>query len=250
MGNGFARPWHHFDSLPGTGNAHGSFCSGVTSAFVNGAVALPATSPWENGEVVAVGSPVRGEASRSRGSSTRRSTAPTVSVTTRNVDDILDMSVAFRRDGVIAFQPTLITSDLDQFPGARENLREARRRQHGRRENLHINLEGPSFSPERSGTHPVEHLRAPDVELLDQLLEGDDVAMNTIAPELPGALAAISFCVKRGVIVSLGHSAANVSEARAGFERGRWETVLWLHPFQRSGPDRAPETPGRRGAHQ
>lgn len=202
------------------GNAHGWTRLGVASAFVNGAV-VEGDVAIQDGEVVAVGlsGPGRGIAIAGL-IDAQVNGSYGVDLLHASVDDILDMSVAFRRDGVIAFQPTLITSDLDKLSRARENLREARRRQHDGARILGVHLEGPFLSPERSGTHPVEHLRAPDVELLDQLLEGDDVAMITIAPELPGALAAISFCVKRGVIVSLGHSAANVSEARAGFDAG------------------------------
>ena len=58
-----------------------------------------------------------------------------------------------------------------------------------------VHLEGPFLSPQRAGTHPARDLRAPDLALLDQLLDLDDVAMMTIAPELPGALELIEHCV-------------------------------------------------------
>jgi N-acetylglucosamine-6-phosphate deacetylase len=85
---------------------------------------------------------------------------------------------------------------------------------------LKVHLEGPFLSPDRSGTHPVQHLRAPDEQLLLSLLEGDDVAMVTLAPELPGALDLIRLCVERGIVVSLGHSATTAAAARAGFAVG------------------------------
>src|SRR5581483_8755910 len=60
-------------------------------------------------------------------------------------------------------------------------------------------LEGPFLSPERAGTHPWEHLRA---------------------PELPGALALIDDLRAAGVIVSLGHSDATAEVAVAAFANG------------------------------
>ena len=52
---------------------------------------------------------------------------------------------------------------------------------------LGAHLEGPFLSPERPGAHPLEHLRAPDVALLDRLLDAGRVTEMTLAPELPGA---------------------------------------------------------------
>jgi N-acetylglucosamine-6-phosphate deacetylase len=70
------------------------------------------------------------------------------------------------------------------------------------------------------------HLRVPaDVapSALDPLLEG--LRVTTIAPELPGALDLIRRLVTVGVVVSLGHSAATLAEARAGFAAGARSTT-------------------------
>ena len=47
----------------------------------------------------------------------------------------------------------------------------------------------------------------------------------TIAPELPGALELITWLAAHGVAVSIGHSAATVAEARAGYEAGATTTT-------------------------
>jgi N-acetylglucosamine-6-phosphate deacetylase len=85
---------------------------------------------------------------------------------------------------------------------------------------LPTHLEGPFLSPRRAGTHPLALLRDPDLDLLERLLDLDDVAVMTIAPELPGALELIERCRQRGVSVSLGHSAADGDEAQRGFDAG------------------------------
>lgn len=193
---------------------------GVAAAFVNGAL-VEGDVAIHDGEVVAVGLSSPGEGIAIAGLiDAQVNGSYGVDLLHASVDDILDMSAALLRDGVIAFQPTLITSDLHQMQSARENLREARRRRHDGATILRVHLEGPFLSPQRAGTHPARYLQAPNEELLRTLLDGDDVAMMTIAPELSGALELIRHCVARGVVVSLGHSAASSAEARAGFEAG------------------------------
>jgi N-acetylglucosamine-6-phosphate deacetylase len=141
-------------------------------------------------------------------------------VVNAEVAEILAMGDALLNDGVIAYQPTLITSDFDQVSRAVSRLDEARRIATGGARILGTHLEGPFLSPRRAGTHPLHHLRAPDVELLKRLLACGQISMMTIAPELPGSLELIEHCVARGVLVSLGHSAAHAEEARRGFDAG------------------------------
>jgi N-acetylglucosamine-6-phosphate deacetylase len=216
------------DSLRPSANAQGTSHPysegwtrlGVAGAFVNGAL-VAGDVALRDGELVAVGLSNPGHGIAVSGLiDAQVNGSYGVDLLHADVEQILEMSAALLRDGVIAFQPTLITSDLDQLSRALEHLREARRTQREGAKILKTHLEGPFISSERPGTHPLEYLRAPDEKLLNALLEGEDVAMVTLAPELPGALALIERCVQRGVTVSLGHSAANAAQARAGFEAG------------------------------
>jgi N-acetylmuramic acid 6-phosphate etherase/N-acetylglucosamine-6-phosphate deacetylase len=207
-------------SSPTTKGHSGWTRLGVAAAFVDGAI-VEGDVALRDGEVVAVGLSNPGQGIAVAGLiDAQVNGSYGVDLLHASVDEILDMSAAFLRDGVIAFQPTLISSDFERLSTAREHLREARRRQTEGAKILKVHLEGPFLSPQRSGTHPVQHLRAPDEKLLHDLLEGGDVLMVTVAPELPGALALIERCVQRGIVVSLGHSAASASEARAGFAAG------------------------------
>src|SRR5208282_5131162 len=83
-----------------------------------------------------------------------------------------------------------------------------------------IHLEGPFLSPLKAGTHPVDRLARPNLERLASLCDAGPVTMVTLAPELPGALDLVAECLRRGIVVSFGHSDADASEARRGFESG------------------------------
>jgi N-acetylglucosamine-6-phosphate deacetylase len=84
-----------------------------------------------------------------------------------------------------------------------------------------VHVEGPFISKARAGAQRMEFMRDPDAHALDQLLVYADVLkIVTLAPELPGALAAIDRLRLHHIMVSGGHSDASDIEARAGFEYG------------------------------
>lgn len=85
-----------------------------------------------------------------------------------------------------------------------------------------IHLEGPWLSPARKGAHDERALRQPDLAEINALLEAAQgaIRMVTIAPELPGALAAISRFAGAGVVVAIGHTDADFDEARRGIDAG------------------------------
>lgn len=143
-----------------------------------------------------------------------------VDILNAEVDALVEMGIALRRDGIIAYQPTLITSDLADVERAIVKIIEAKRANRAGASILGIHLEGPFLSAERAGTHPVNHLKAPDRKMMERLLASGQISMVTIAPELPGALELIELCAKRDIVVSLGHSAATASQAEAGFDCG------------------------------
>ena len=60
-------------------------------------------------------------------------------------------------------------------------------------------------------------------DALEPLIGG--LRLITIAPELPGALELIGWLRERGVAISMGHSAANLEQARAGYAAGGTSTT-------------------------
>ncbi|WP_461188025.1 N-acetylglucosamine-6-phosphate deacetylase [Arthrobacter sp. Z4-13] len=79
-------------------------------------------------------------------------------------------------------------------------------------------LEGPFLSPGQCGAHDPGLLLEPDSGLMAELLEaaGPTLASVTLAAELPGADGLVDLLAPRGVIPSLGHTAAN-HQAAASF---------------------------------
>jgi N-acetylglucosamine-6-phosphate deacetylase len=138
--------------------------------------------------------------------------------------DFLDSdAVGYRRagealleTGVTAYLPTFITTPEEQLLAAIDEVPEAG---DGPRI-LGIHLEGPFLAPGRLGTHPPLARRDPDPALLERLLESGRVRMMTLAPELDGADALIGRLLRRGVIVSCGHTDATAEEANAAFDQG------------------------------
>ncbi|BBY84837.1 N-acetylglucosamine-6-phosphate deacetylase [Mycolicibacterium tokaiense] len=85
-----------------------------------------------------------------------------------------------------------------------------------------IHLEGPWLSPQRSGAHQTALMRDPDPAEIDALLVAGEgaIRMVTIAPELPGALAAIEQFTAAGVVVAIGHTEATYAQTRAAIDAG------------------------------
>jgi len=137
------------------------------------------------------------------------------------------MARGLLRQGVTSFLPTAVTAPLSTLASFAKTVREWRpTAPDDGAEPLGFNLEGPFLADSKRGAHDAAQLRAPaDVEPsdLEPLLDG--LRVVTIAPELPGALDLIRMLAARGVVVSLGHSAATERQARAGYEAGARSTT-------------------------
>lgn len=140
------------------------------------------------------------------------------------------LGAALAATGVLAYQPTFITSPVATLRDGLERARRVAARAAGARAEariLGVHLEGPFLAPGKLGTHPPEHRRDPDRALLEELLRLGGVTTVTLAPELPGALELVDAARAAGAVVSVGHSAATADEAGAAFARGA-ETVTHL----------------------
>jgi N-acetylglucosamine-6-phosphate deacetylase len=87
-------------------------------------------------------------------------------------------------------------------------------------------VEGPFISRERAGAQRPEFIADPSPEPVARLLEFADVIKRvTLAPELPGALAAIDAFTANDIEVSAGHSDAWDEDAEAAFTHGLRHTT-------------------------
>ena len=126
-------------------------------------------------------------------------------------------AVAFHRaHGTTTMLASLVSGPVDELAGALTRLAAATA--DGLVAGVH--LEGPWLAASRAGAHAPEALVAPAAEDVLRLLESGPVRMVTVAPELPGALAAIDLLRARGVTVAVGHTAATYDETVAAIGAG------------------------------
>jgi len=95
---------------------------------------------------------------------------------------------------------------------------------------LGSHLEGPFLDPGHHGAHDPRLLIDPTPAAVDRLLEAGrgTVRQITIAPELPGALAAIERIAAAGAAAAVGHTDADADVTRRAFDAGA--TIL-THAF-------------------
>ncbi len=131
------------------------------------------------------------------------------------------------RHGVTSYAPTTVTAPFDATVESLDKLAAvveaaAGNREAGRAQPLGMHLEGPFISQARRGVHTPENIVAPTLELFERFWQAarGHLAVLTIAPEVPGAKEVIAEAARRGVCVSIGHSNAELDDARGGIDAG------------------------------
>jgi N-acetylglucosamine-6-phosphate deacetylase len=149
--------------------------------------------------------------------------------------------------GTTSFVPTIITAPLGQLAAT---LRAAREfvpdlPADGARV-LGVHVEGPFIAPVRRGAHNPAWITDPTAAAVAELIDagGGLLRLVTLAPERPGALAAIEQLTGAGVLVSVGHSDALADEVAAAADRGA-RMVTHLFNAQRQLGHREPGVVGQ-----
>jgi N-acetylglucosamine-6-phosphate deacetylase len=137
------------------------------------------------------------------------------------------MARALLRRGVTSFLPTAVTAPMADLTAFAERVRTwlPDAPADGALP-LGFNLEGPFLAPARRGAHDAAHLQDPAAvarPALERLV--DRLRLLTVAPELPGATDLIRWLHDQGVAISIGHSAAALADARAGYAAGATSTT-------------------------
>ena len=130
---------------------------------------------------------------------------------------LLKMAEGITRNGVTAWLPTTMTVSYDDLRRAFDVVRRLSRRENNPRgaQMLGVHAEGPFINPSKKGAQAVEHIRPANADFLIE--NSDIIRLFTIAPEMPGALDCIrEVTQKTGMRASMGHTAANYEEAKAG----------------------------------
>jgi N-acetylglucosamine-6-phosphate deacetylase len=131
-------------------------------------------------------------------------------------DQVIEVVRAQRHLGTARLCPTLITASADQTMRGVRAIAEACRADPVVDSMVAgIHLEGPSISEIDGyrGAHPLSAIRDPDWAEFSELQEAADgrIRIVTLAPERPGSIEFIARASASGVIVALGHTAADAS---------------------------------------
>lgn len=129
---------------------------------------------------------------------------------------IRKMQLFQARTGVTAFLPTTMTYDFPTLSRAFRHVREAMAREEGARV-LGCHMEGPFISPAKKGAQAEKNIAKADFAKIAPYQ--DIVKIITVAPEeLPDGGQFIADCHAHGIVVSLGHTAADYATARQAIE--------------------------------
>ncbi len=141
------------------------------------------------------------------------------------IDTVRHVVGVCRRHGIGALCPTLVTNAFEALAHGMCTLRQARERDAELAAAIPaIHLEGPYISPEDGprGAHPKQHVRPPSWDEFRRLQDAAAglIRLVTLAPEVEGAIPFIERLVASGVVVSLGHTAADRDTIRAAIRAG------------------------------
>lgn len=104
-----------------------------------------------------------------------------------------------------------------------------------------IHLEGPFIAKRFKGAQPECHIRPASVGELERLrsIRPDFIRLVTLAPEEPGALTAVDYLCRSGIVVAMGHSNATYAEAERAIDAGvrhATHTFSAMRPFHHREP--------------
>jgi N-acetylglucosamine-6-phosphate deacetylase len=152
-----------------------------------------------------------------------------VDVLTASPADLDRLSAGLAARGVSGFLPTLVPQPLDEMARTVTRLSawmRGRRSDDGRGAMpLGIHFEGPFVSRARCGAlHREDFLDGTDARATGAFFEiaagAPGRGMTTLAPEISGGIAVVKEFVRRGFVVSLGHTEADVATLDAALAAG------------------------------
>ncbi len=142
-----------------------------------------------------------------------------------SVDDpensIRGMAEGIIKNGVTSFLPTTMTvamADIEKTLDTARNQKSESKSWNGA-EIIGVNVEGPFINPAKKGAQDEKYILKPDASFVKKY--EDIIKIITIAPEMDEDFKCISEVTRdTGVLVSMGHTAANFDTAMAGVRHG------------------------------
>ncbi|XP_074650123.1 N-acetylglucosamine-6-phosphate deacetylase-like isoform X2 [Tubulanus polymorphus] len=145
------------------------------------------------------------------------------SLDTENVEvGLQKVSKGLLSHGVTSFCPTIVTSPKEIYNKVLPHVQKTEGSENGAGI-LGVHLEGPFINSEKRGAHPEEHLTRYDngfSDVLSTYSTLNNIRIVTIAPELLKSVEVTQELVKRGIVVSVGHSMASLAEGEVVVKAG------------------------------
>jgi N-acetylglucosamine-6-phosphate deacetylase len=131
-----------------------------------------------------------------------------------------EMAQFYARHGVTAFLATTRTASHQAILRAIQGIHQSLGPIQKGAALLGAHLEGPYLNPERCGAQNTAHIRRAQPAEALEFLDSGVVKLVALAPEFPENLWLLDECVRRGIRVSAGHTAASYEEMAAAVRRG------------------------------
>lgn len=125
-------------------------------------------------------------------------------------------------EGVTSILPTTVTQMPDVLEKAVANVAKVVKDGYEGAEILGIHFEGPYLDMKYKGAQPPEAIAKPSVEQFEEYQKAACglIRYITLAPEQDEDFKLTKYCRSHGVVVSMGHSAANYGQALMGIANG------------------------------
>lgn len=140
-------------------------------------------------------------------------------------DKVIQTIEPHYRFGITRLCPTLITNSFTALQNGFDAIRRACEQERWVDSMVPgCHLEGPFISSVDGprGAHPIEHVRPADWDEFQKLQEaaGGRIRLVTLAPEVDGAIEFIRLAVNDGIVISIGHTAADADDIKAAVDAG------------------------------
>lgn len=133
------------------------------------------------------------------------------------------VSKGLLQHGVTAYCPTVVTSTPQTYKLILPQIRKTPGSRHGAAI-LGVHVEGPYINPMKRGAHECQIIQSKVDDGLQTILNTygslDHITLITLAPEIPGILDVVQQLTQKNIVVSLGHSAATLSQAETAVASG------------------------------
>ena len=126
------------------------------------------------------------------------------------------------QEGVTSFLATTITQSDDILLKAVENVATVMEEGYEGAELLGIHMEGPFLAQAFKGAQPEQYIVSPSVEQFKKFQDAakGNIRYMTLATENDKNFELTDYCVKNGIVISVGHSAATYEETLMAWAHG------------------------------